>query len=288
MKIKNPHIAALCALIFILSLSAMSVASAQAPAAPAAASAAPASSGTDASGGADKAPPTISLFEQIKNGGLIMVPIGLLSIFMLYLIGDGIVRTGSKRAIPPLHEEAVKNYFRGGDYVGAFNYCKANPSPLTNVLRVGIGLLGEGKQIAEEGMISEINKENGKLQTWISYLSVIGVCSPMVGLLGTVWGMIKAFQTLGTSGIGDPSKLAGAIGEVLIATASGLVIAIPAFMFYYFLRNRAAGTVHGIQDAVTSLFRKMPYDVLAGVHIGDDELYAAAPNWLGGETAEAA
>ena len=118
------------------------------------------------------------------------------------------------------------------------------------------------------------------MQTYISYLSVIGVCAPMIGLLGTVTGMIKAFQQLGAAGIGDPSGLAAAIGEVLVATASGLIIAIPAFGAFYFLRNRAASSLHHIQDIINSLFRKMPYEALNGVHIGDDELYAAIPNWM--------
>lgn len=221
-----------------------------------------------------------TLWEQIAEGGWVMVPIGLCSIFTVYLIGDGIIRTGRKKASPPELEEGVKNLFRQGDYVGAYNYCKANPSPLTNVLRVGVGLLGEGKQVAEDGLMGELSKENGKMQTWISYLSVIGVCAPMIGLLGTVTGMIRAFATLGSSGIGDPSSLSAAIGEVLVATASGLIIAIPAFGAFYFLRNRAASVLHHIQDTIALLFRKMPYDSLAGVHIGDDELYAAQPNWL--------
>jgi biopolymer transport protein ExbB len=221
-----------------------------------------------------------TLLEQVQEGGWVMFPIAACSIFMVYLIGDGVIRTGRKRTLPPQHEEALKNLFRHGDYVGSFNYCKENPSPLTNVLRVGIGLLGEGKQICEEGMMGELAKENGKMQTWISYLSVLGVCTPMIGLLGTVTGMIKAFAKLGSAGIGDPSGLAAAIGEVLVATASGLIIAIPAFMAFYFLRNRASGVIHDIQDTINSLFRKMPYESLAGVHIGDDELYAATPNWL--------
>jgi biopolymer transport protein ExbB len=102
----------------------------------------------------------------------------------------------------------------------------------------------------------------------------------MIGLLGTVTGMMRAFGTLAQSGIGDPSKLSGAIGEVLVATASGLFIAIPAFGAFYYLRNRAAFAVHHIQDSINSLFRKMPYEALAGVHIGDEELYAALPNWV--------
>jgi biopolymer transport protein ExbB len=209
-----------------------------------------------------------------------MVPIGLCSVATLYLIGDGIIRTGRKRVAPAAHEQSVKALFRQGDYVGAYNFCKENPSPLTNVLRIGIGLLGDGKQVAEEGMMGELAKENANMQTYISYLSVIGVCTPMIGLLGTVTGMIKAFAKLGASGIGDPSGLSAAIGEVLVATASGLVIAIPAFGAFYFLRNRAASAIHHIQDVVNGLFRKMPYESLAGVHLGDDELYAAIPNWL--------
>jgi biopolymer transport protein ExbB len=228
-----------------------------------------------------------TLFEQLKQGGIVMFPIGLLSVLTVYFIVDGVMRTAKKKVAPEEHERSVKSLFRMGDYVGAYNYCKANPSPLTNVLRVGISLLGDGKQVAEEGMIGEIGKENASMNTYISYLSVIGVCSPMIGLLGTVTGMIKAFATLGNSGIGDPSKLSAAIGEVLVATASGLFIAIPAFMAFYFLRNRAMDAIHHIQDVINGLFRKMPYDSLADVNIGDEELYAAEPNWNTGAEAEA-
>ncbi len=223
---------------------------------------------------------TKTLWEQIEEGGIIMFPIAACSILTLYLIGDGYLRTQSKRVAPPAHEQSVKALFRQGDYVGAYNFCKENPSPLTNVLRVGISLLGDGKQVAEEGMLGELAKENSHMQTYISYLSVIGVCTPMIGLLGTVGGMIKAFAKLGASGIGDPSGLASAIGEVLVATASGLIIAIPAFGAFYFLRNRAVAAIHRIQDIINSVFRKMPYESLVGVHLGDEELYAAIPNWV--------
>ena len=221
-----------------------------------------------------------TLWQQIQEGGWVMVPIAACSIGAIYLIVDGILRTGRKRIAPEEHERKLKQLFQAGDYVGAYQYCKANPSPLNNVIRVGVSLLGEGKAAAEEGMIGELAKENSRLQTWISYLSVIGVCSPMIGLLGTVTGMIRAFATLGASGIGDPSSLSSAIGEVLVATASGLFIAIPAFMAFYFLRNRATAALHHIQDIISSLFRKMPYEAMAGVHIGDDVIYAATPSWL--------
>ncbi len=226
-----------------------------------------------------------TLFERVYEGGWVMIPIAFCSILTVYLVGDGVVRTAPAKLAPSDQINALKNLFRGGDYVGAYNYCKAHASPLTNVLRVGVSYLGDGQHMAETAMSEELATENSRLQTKLSYLSVIGVCTPMIGLLGTVTGMMSAFSTLGTSGIGDPSSLAGAIGEVLVATASGLFIAIPAFAFFYYLRNRAAGAIHVIEDTVNSLFRKMPYELLRGVHIGDDELFAGVPNWMQAEQA---
>jgi biopolymer transport protein ExbB len=233
--------------------------------------------GQEAAAGAEAAHTTKTLWEVIKEGGWIMFPIALCSVFTLYLVVDGILRTGRKKSIPEVHLDALKSLFRQGDYGGSYQYCKANPSPITNVIRVGLSMLGEGKEMTEVAMGEELSKENSKLQTRLSYLSVIGVCAPMIGLTGTVTGMMSAFSTLATSGIGDPSKLSGAIGEVLVATASGLIIAIPAFGFFYYLRARAAAMVHDIGDTVNLLFRKMPYAELTGAHYGDEEIFAALP-----------
>ena len=222
-----------------------------------------------------------TLLETIAEGGWVMFPIGIMSILTLYLSVDGFLRTSRQRTSPPDYESELKSYFQHGDYVGAYTFCRDNKSPLTNILRVGISLLGDGKNIVEEGILSEMSKENAAFGTQINYLSVIGVVTPMMGLLGTVTGIIRAFSTLGSSGIGDPSSLSGAIGEVLVATASGLVIAIPAFGMFYYLRNRSTAAMHHIQDVVNLLFRKMPYDLLQGVHISGEEIYAATPNWLG-------
>lgn len=221
-----------------------------------------------------------SLWDTLKEGGWVMIPIAGCSVLTFYLVGDGFLRvTNPSNLLPRQQVKAIREFFRAGRYVDAYNYCKQNPSPFCNVTRVAISLLGDGKAAVEEGIVAEMAKENSRMQTFISYLSVIGVCTPMIGLLGTVTGMIKAFDTLGSSGIGDPSSLSAAIGEVLVATASGLFIAIPAFGAFYYLRNRAAKGLHDIQDTLASLFRKMPYEKFTGAHIGDEEIYAADPNW---------
>jgi biopolymer transport protein ExbB len=92
----------------------------------------------------------------------------------------------------------------------------------------------------------------------------------MIGLTGTVWGMIGAFNALGANGISDPKALAGKIGEVLIATMSGLVVAVPAFILFYILRARAQSAILHAESQVYRLLDEVPYEQLSGVRIGAD------------------
>jgi len=112
-------------------------------------------------------------------------------------------------------------------------------------------------------------REATGLRTRNSYLSVIGVISPMIGLLGTVIGMMRAFEVLGASGIGDPRGLATSIGEVLMATASGLFIAIPAFIAYYIFRNRTQMVIVYADEQIGRLLEDIPYEELEGLRIGE-------------------
>ncbi|CAN5696897.1 hypothetical protein BH11VER1_BH11VER1_15930 [soil metagenome] len=228
-----------------------------------------------------------SMLDKLKEGGWVMFPIAGFSITTIWLVTDLWIRTGMKKMAPDAQVASVKDLFRMGDYVGAYQYAKNNPTAFGDTVRVALSFIGDGQTATEDAMIGELNKVNASITTRINYLSVIGVCTPMVGLLGTVTGMVSAFEVLGASGIGDPSALAGAIGEVLIATASGLAIAIPAFMFFYILRNKLQGTIHKLQEICVSLFRKMPYEDLKDCHVGEEEFFAARPNWVGDEEAEA-
>ena len=230
-----------------------------------------------------------SIWDEIKKGGWVMIPIAACSIAMIWLITDCWMRTAAKRLAPEPHVIGSRDLFRMGDYVGAYQFCKNNPSPFSDTVRTTLSYAGDGQQATEDAMLGEVGKVSAQIQTRINYLSVIGVCTPMIGLVGTVTGMIKAFKTLGADGIGSPDKLAEAIGEVLVATASGLFIAIPAFMFFYFLRNKLQGAIHTFQDVVVSLFRKMPYEHLKDCHVGEEEFFAATPNWVeGAQVAEPA
>ncbi|MDR2513337.1 MAG: MotA/TolQ/ExbB proton channel family protein [Puniceicoccales bacterium] len=209
------------------------------------------------------------------------------SILTVWFGIDGVLKTTRARAIPAIQIAQFRELFKGGDYVGAYDFAKVNFSPLSDVVRAGIAFLPDGKLMVEEAMFNEINRINGSLMGRVSYVSVIGVCAPMVGLCGTVFGMMNAFSTLSTSGVGDPAALSGAIGEVLVATALGLLLAIPAFVLYYVLRNRITVVLHDVQEAATRLFRKMPYEAFEGYHLGDDEIYASKPNWVPDDASQA-
>lgn len=224
-----------------------------------------------------------TMIEVFKEGGWVMYPLTVCSIALIWLTVDLWMRTNIKRMAPPEQLAQVQDLFRIGDYVGAYQYCKNNDSYFCNVARVTLSFAGEGQAALEGAMYGELNKVNSTIQTRINYLSVLGVCTPMIGLVGTVGGMMGAFAELGTSGIGNPAALAGHIGEVLVATASGLSIAVPAFMIFYFLRNRLQASMNGLTDIMTALFRKMPYEQLHGAHVGEEEIFAATPNWLSEE-----
>lgn len=227
-------------------------------------------------------------WDMLVMGGWMMIPLAGFSIAMVWLVIDGIQRSSLKRMIPEADVERLRNFFRAGDYVGGYQACVDNPSAFTNVVRAGLVNVGDGKDATEDSVLAEVNREQTRQSTRLSYLSVIGVCSPMVGLLGTVIGMIKAFGELGQGGATqNTTGLSNAIGEVLMATASGLFVAIPAFMGFFYLRNRLQGAIHDVENEVGNLFRKFPYHLAEGVHVGDQELYANAPAWVEGTGDEA-
>lgn len=220
-----------------------------------------------------------TLMDLFHEGGWVMYPITLCSVAMIWFMVDGYIKTSAGKMYPAEHVTQLRELFKAGDYVAAYNFAKAAGSPVADVVRAGVAFTPDGKTMTEEAILSEIVRVQGELKGRSSYLSVIGVCTPMIGLVGTVTGMMSAFETLGTSGVGDPSKLSGAIGEVLVATASGLFIAIPAFMAYYLLANRINKGVHDITEIVTGLFRAFPYAEIEGRQVGDEEIYAAKPTW---------
>jgi biopolymer transport protein ExbB len=144
------------------------------------------------------------------------------------------------------------------DTSGAYAYCRQNSGFLTNVfaagaLRLDSTAADNGKPAAENAITDAIDNQETRMGFWLNMISVIAAVSPMVGLLGTVSGMIKAFQKIGMGGMGKPEQLAGNIGEALITTAAGLVVGIPAMLAFFILRGKLDGLLTRVTETVTTL-----------------------------------
>ncbi len=188
---------------------------------------------------------------------------------MVTLIIQNAMQLRKDKLAPPPLVQALQQTIGSGNYQEAWATCDANKNYLANVLKAGLSRLGRGKEAVEGAVAEHGLREATLLRTRNSYLSVIGVVSPMIGLLGTVIGMMGAFAVLAGSGIQDPRALSGKISEVLLATAAGLFIAIPAFVAYYVFRNISQMCIVHADDVVNTLLGDVPYDELAGVQIGE-------------------
>jgi biopolymer transport protein ExbB len=120
-------------------------------------------------------------------------------------------------------------------------FCRAEPGVMANILMSGFSNAEEGFDVIQDSVNARADLESEKLLQKVTYLSVVSNLAPMLGLLGTVQGMIWAFATLGTSAAGaaQQSMLAISIAQALYTTAAGLCVAVPAVAFFYFFRNRA-------------------------------------------------
>lgn len=222
---------------------------------------------------ASAAPENMNIIQTILHGGpliiLIWVCILGTSMVMLTFIIQLFVVLRDEQLAPAALVQSLRDTIHAGNYQEAWEICRANKAYIALVLKGALERLGRGKDAVETALIEHGIREAQILKTKNSYLSVIGVIAPMIGLLGTVIGMMGAFAVLGSSGVADPRSLALRIGEVLMATASGLFIAIPAFIFYYYFRNRATIVLVNADDQLNRLVEDIPFEELSGVRIGE-------------------
>jgi biopolymer transport protein ExbB len=174
----------------------------------------------------------------MEAGGWMMWPIlvtGILGVliilrkFVQYLWNMRRMRS-AYRAIRPLLEE--------GDFVGAEKKLSKSPCVITRVLHAGIQQREMGRPAAENAIREVLAQEVPTLESNLSTLSVLATAAPLLGLLGTVTGMITLFKAITEYGTGDPKMLAGGISEALICTGAGLFVAIPLLLLHNWLNNR--------------------------------------------------
>ncbi len=186
-------------------------------------------------------PETVTFGMLLKQGGWAMYPLGFFSLAMLYFIIRNAMLLKEQNMLRADLKPQIEELMSRRDIGGVRQLCAENDCLLTAVLDAGMERVSEEHEYDPPHVMEAIEEAgNEQMVTFmrpINYLSIIGGTSPMVGLLGTVSGMIKAFSIIAQGGMGDPGKLAGSIGEALITTATGLVIAIPAMIAYFVFKN---------------------------------------------------
>lgn len=197
-------------------------------------------------------PQQTSTFDLLLQGGWVMWPIMLLSVVTIYLFVERMLTLKKASSDPGAIMDRIRDYVRSANIDGAQAYCESQDKPITRILAHGLERLGRPIAEIQDAVNSAGKHEAFALERRIDMLATIAGIAPMLGFLGTVTGMIDAFQRIqNLQGNVNPSVLAGGIWEALITTAAGLVVGIVALFFYNFLFARIRRLVNDLEQSAT-------------------------------------
>jgi len=195
----------------------------------------------------------------LTQGGVIGIVIMILSVATLALIIEFSVNVRADKICPPELIDEVEALLEEDEYQEALELCESEPNFVTRSLAAGLPRLNEGYTKVQEAMEAAAGVEAVKLQQKVSWMLFLSNVAPMLGLFGTVSGMITAFNTIVELGAKvTPADLAGGISAALVTTFLGLLVAIPAVAAYQFFRNRATRiSIHfaEVLEEMTERFR---------------------------------
>ena len=193
------------------------------------------------------------MLELIKAGGWVMAPIVALAILALAIILERFWSLRRKEVLPPGLGEEVRDWARGRELDPKHIDILRHNSPLGELLAAGLDVRHRPREIIKE-RIEDVGRHVAhRLERFLNSLGTIAAVTPLLGLLGTVFGMIEMFLDILTVGVGDANRLAGGIGQALISTAAGLCVAIPAVIFHRYLRGRVTEYVVDMEKPATAL-----------------------------------
>lgn len=178
-----------------------------------------------------------------RAGGVIGYVIIGLSVIGLALIIEHAISVSRDKLAPPDVIETIESHLDNNDVQGAYEFCEQNPNYLTNIMVAALPKVNHGFDSMEQAANDVGEEEAIKLHAKISWLSLIGNIAPLLGLLGTVSGMLKSFGVIEKTVNPNPADLAKGIKEALVTTMLGLVVAVPVMVGFFFYRNRVVKIV---------------------------------------------
>lgn len=184
-----------------------------------------------------------SLWSMIQQGGWAMIPLAITCLALLYLAVHCYLETRSGTFANETFAQKIERLFQNRDLAQASAVSQQEPSAFGRAIAAALSKYDPQRhddsiEAYEQELGAVLELEENAIAQWIHYLSVIANVAPMIGLLGTVSGMIGGFQTMSAGGMGRPELFAGDIGEALITTATGLCIGIPAMIAHSYFSNK--------------------------------------------------
>ncbi|MCH5377474.1 MAG: MotA/TolQ/ExbB proton channel family protein [Planctomycetes bacterium] len=189
----------------------------------------------------DNAIPTQNLLQVIHDGGPLMIPIGICSFILLVFVFERSISLRQGRVVPRPFVKRFLLQLREGelDREAAMELCERNRSPVAEIFGAAVRKWGRPSVEVEQAIIDAGERVTNDLRRYLRVLNGVSTISPLLGLLGTVLGMIRAFNAIATAdAMGNPEMLAGGISQALITTAAGLSVAIPALIAYLYFAGR--------------------------------------------------
>jgi biopolymer transport protein ExbB len=202
-------------------------------------------------------PESRSLMETFQDAGTIGWLIVALSVVALALVIENFVSLRRDKLAPPELIDEIQALFDEGQYQEAMELCENEPSFFTRICGAGVAKIGHSFDVIEKSLEEMGDEEAIKLHQKIGWLALIANVAPMMGLLGTVGGMVSAFQTIASSaGQASPAELADGISQALLTTMFGLIVAIPTTGAFAYLRNNLIRSVIEVGAIVEDLFER--------------------------------
>lgn len=220
------------------------------------------------------------VFALLSKGGWLMIPIVLCSVFGLTFFLERMFKLQRSKVLPARFLDVVDRLLRERRFSDAEALCNKNDSPVAAVLGAGIRYAGRDRDLIKEVMEETGRREVFLLERFTNALGSIATISPLLGLLGTVLGMIRMFQRVVTAAQGDASRidvglLATGIWQALLTTAAGLTVAIPVFLAYRYVLSRIDRYAVEIEDIGLKAVEMLVAEDQAPVDRGDREQAAA-------------
>lgn len=188
------------------------------------------------------------MFDLISKGGVVMYPIILCSIIALGVFLERLWVLRRKNIIPGEFIRNVEEQVKNQKISEAIFLCQGDHSSIAKIFLAGLKNVGRGMWLVKEAIEEMGGREGIILEKHVGILSTIANLTPLLGLLGTVSGMIKTFNVISLQGVGNPALLAGGISEALITTATGLSVAIPTLVCYRILKDKAEALIFEMEE----------------------------------------